>query len=65
MIVSIVEKASEHEGTQKLLVRGSDIEIVIELTNIVKEIIKRGFPVELIITSVLEAVKENNKSTRV
>ena len=65
MIVSIVEKASEHEGTQKLLVRGSTIEIATELTNIVKEIMKRGFPEELIITSVLEAVEENHKSTRV
>ena len=65
MIVSIVEKASEHEGKQKLLVRGSTIEIATELTNIVKEIMKRGFPEELIINSVLEAVEENPKSTRV
>lgn len=65
MIVSIVEKASEHEGTQKILVRGSTIEIATELTNIVKEIMKRGFPEELIITSVLEAVEENHKSKRV
>lgn len=65
MIVSIVEKESEHDGTQKLLVKGSTIEITTELTNIVMELLKRGFPEELIITLVLEAVVKNRDSKRV
>ena len=65
MIVSIVEKESEHDGTQKLLVKGSTIEITTELTNIVMELLKRGFPDELIISLVLEAVVKNGDSKRV
>ena len=65
MIVSIVEKESEHDGTQKLLVKGSTIEITTELTNIVMELLKRGFPDELIISLVLEAVEKNMDSKRV
>lgn len=65
MIVSIVEKETEREGTQKLLVRGSTIEIATELKNIVKEVLKRGFPEELILSAVLEAVEDQHKSKRV
>lgn len=65
MIVSIVDKESEHEGTQKLLVKGSSIEIATELTNIMKEVLKRGFPEELLIAGTVDAVEEHHKSRRV
>ena len=65
MIVSIVEKESEREGTQKLLIRGSCPEVATELINIIKELLKRGFPEELIIDGVLEAVEDQHKSKRV
>lgn len=65
MIVSIVDKESKHEGTQKLLVRGSSIEIATELTNIMKEVLKRGFPEELLIAGTIDAVEDHHKSRRV
>lgn len=61
MIVSIVEMESEHEGAQKILVRGSSIAIATELTNIMKEVLKRGFPEELLIDAIMEAVESNHK----
>lgn len=64
MIVSIVEKESEHTGTQRLLVRGSTIELTTELSNIVKELLKKGFPDEAIFGAVLLAVEENHRSKR-
>lgn len=65
MIVSIVDKESEHEGTHKLLVRGSSLEIATELTNIMKEVLKRGFPEELLIVGTIDAVEDHHKSRRV
>ena len=61
MIVSIVEMDSEHKGAQKIMVRGSSIEIATELTNIMTEVLKRGFPEELLIAAVMEAVESNHK----
>ena len=61
MIVSIVEMESENEGAQKILVRGSSIAIATELTNIMKEVLKRGFPEELLIDAVMVAVESNHK----
>lgn len=61
MIVSIVETESEHEGAQKILVRGSSVVIATELTNIMKEVLKRRFPEELLIGAVMEAVESNHK----
>lgn len=68
MIVSTVEKENEREGTQKLLIKGSCPEIATELINIIKELLKRGFPEDLIlliIDGVLEAVEDLHKSKRV
>lgn len=61
MIVSIVEMESEHEGAQKILVKGSSIAITTELTNIMKEALKRGVPEELLIEAIMEAVESNRK----
>lgn len=61
MIVSIVELESEHEGSQKILVRGSSIAIATELTNIMREVLKRGFPEELLIDAIMKAVESNHK----
>ena len=61
MIVSIVEMESEHGGAQKILVKGSSIAITTELTNIMKEVLKRGFPEELLIDAVMKAVESNRK----
>lgn len=65
MIFSNVYKESEHEGTQKLMVKGSYIEIATELSNIVKEVLKRGFPEELLLSSIFEAVEDYHNSRRV
>lgn len=61
MIFSIVEMESEHEGTQKVIVKGSAIELATELTNIMNELLKRGFPEELLISSLYDAVANNRK----
>ena len=65
MIFSMVEKENEHEGTQKLLVKGSYVEIATEVSNIIKEVLKRGFPEELLLASVFEAIEDYHKSKRV
>lgn len=65
MIFSIVEKENEHEGTQKLLIKGSSVEIATEVSNIIKEVLKRGFPEELLLASVFEAIGDYHKSKRV
>lgn len=64
MIVSIVEKESKHEGKQTLQINGSSIEIAAELTNIIEALLNNGFPEELLIDSVVEAVKSNKKHAR-
>ena len=53
MIVSKVDMESEHEGTQIIMVKGSEAQIATELENVMKEMVKRGFPEELLIKSVI------------
>ena len=43
MIVSKVDMESEHEGTQIIMVKGSEAQIATELENVMKEMVKRGF----------------------
>lgn len=57
MIFSIIEKVSEHDNVQKVMVKGKTEEIAVEMENIFAELIKRGFPEELLIVAVLEAAK--------
>lgn len=62
MIFSIVENVNEHEKVQKLLVKGGSEEIATELENILKELLKRKFPVELlyeITFNAVNSVREN------
>lgn len=61
MIISKVEKECEHEGTQIIMVRGSSIEIATEIKNIIKEILKKGFPEELMLSVILEAIEDHHK----
>ena len=61
MIVSKVDMESEHEGTQIIMVKGSEAQIATELENVMKEMVKRGFPEELLIKSVIEVVEYNHK----
>ena len=51
----------ETQKTWIALVRGSSVAIATELTNIMKEVLKRGFPEELLIDAVIEAVESNHK----
>ena len=48
MIFSISENVNEHERVQKVVVKGKCEEVAVELENIMKELIKRGFPENLI-----------------
>lgn len=57
MIFSIVEKVSEHENVQKVMVKGSSEEIATELENIFKELLKKKFPEELLFAATLNAVE--------
>lgn len=52
MIFSILEKVSEHDNVQKVMVKGRSEEIAIEL-------IKKGFPEEVLFAAVIEAAKCN------
>ena len=61
MIVSTVEKENEHDGTQKILIKGSTSEVYTELTNIISELLKRGFPEDMVFDIVLEAVVRSHK----
>lgn len=61
MIVSHVEKESEHKGEQVIVVRGSVVEIDTEITNIVRELLKRGFPEEMLISSFIDAIEDHHK----
>ena len=61
MIVSTVDKENEHEGTQKILIKGSTSEVYTELTNIISELLKRGFSEDLVFDIVLEAVVRSHK----
>lgn len=61
MIFSKFEMESENRGTQIIAVKGSSAEIATELTNIMKEVLKRGFSEDLLIEAVIEAVECNHK----
>ena len=61
MIISKVEKESEREGTQMIVVKGSSIEIATEIKNIIKEILKRGFPEDLLLSEIIDAIEDNHK----
>lgn len=61
MIISRVEMESEREGTQIIAVKGSSSEIATELKNIIREILKRGFPEELMLSAILEAIEDQHK----
>ena len=50
MIFSILEEVNKHEKVQKVMVRGKSEEVAMELENLMKEMIKRGFPEELIMS---------------
>lgn len=56
MIFSIIEKVSEHEKVQKVMVNGKNEEVAVELENIMTELLNRGFPDELIMSAVYEAL---------
>lgn len=60
MIISHVVKESEQKGEQAIIVKGSVIEIDTELTNIIRELLKRGFPEDILISSVIDAIEENH-----
>ena len=61
MIVSRVEKTNEHDGNQIILVKGSAIEITTEISNVIKEVLKRGLPEEVLLTSIIEAFEDYKK----
>jgi len=61
MIVSRVEKTSEHGGNQIILVKGSAIEITTEISNVIKEVLKRGLSEELLLASIIEAFEDYKK----
>ena len=61
MIVSHVVKECEHKGEQIIVVKGSAIELDTEITNIVKELLKHGFPEEMLISSFIDAIEDHHK----
>lgn len=61
MIISRVEKESEHTGEQFIMIKGTTSEIDTELTNIMRELLKRGYPEELLLSAVIELVEEKIK----
>lgn len=61
MIISHVVKESEHKGEQFIIVKGSVMEIDTEITNIVRELLKRGFPEEVLISSFIGAIEDHHK----
>lgn len=59
MIFSILEKVNEHERVQKVMVKGKSEEVAVELENLMTELIKRGFPEDLIMTVMYNVLKNN------
>lgn len=57
MIFSVIEMVSEHEGVHKVLVKGKNEDIALELENIITELLKRGFPEDLIMSVMYNALK--------
>lgn len=56
MIFSIVEKVNQFEKVQKVMVKGKSEEVAVELENIMTEMLKKGFPEDLIMSAVYEAL---------
>lgn len=61
MIFSIIEMASEHEGVQKVVVRGKHEDVALELENIMTELVKRGFPEELLFSITYNVLKNSGR----
>ena len=61
MIVSHVVKENEHKGEQIIIAKGSVIELDTEITNIIKELLKYGFPEEMLISSFIDAIEDHHK----
>ena len=57
MIFSVVEKVNEFEKVQKVIVKGKSEEVAVEIENILTELLKRGFPEDLIMSASYEALK--------
>lgn len=64
MIFSILETVSEHEKVQKVIVKGKQEEVVLELENIMTELLIRGFPDDLIMSAAYNALKDSGKLAR-
>ena len=60
MIFSILEKVNEHDKVQKVLVKGKSEEVAVELENIMTELIKQGFPEDLIMTVMYNVLQNNH-----
>lgn len=58
MIFSIIENVSAQEKVQKVIVRGGSSEVAVELENIMKELIKRGFPEDLIVSVMYDVLND-------
>ena len=61
MIFSIVEKVSEQEKVHKIMIKGSNEGIAAELVNIVKELLKRGFPEDLLIAVLIDVIGDSRE----
>lgn len=64
MIFSIVEKVNAQEKVQKVIVNGKSVEVAIELENIMTEMLKQGFPEELIMGATYEALNNTGHLAR-
>jgi len=61
MIISHVLKESEYKGEQAIIIKGSVMELDAEITNIVRELLKRGFPEGVLISSFIDAIEDHHK----
>ena len=61
MIISHVVKKSEYNGEQVIVVKGSMMELDTEITNIVREHLKNGFPEDVLIESFIDAIEDHHK----
>lgn len=59
MIFSFIEMKSEHEGVQNVVVKGKHEDIALELENIMEELVKRGFPDDLLFSITYNALKSS------
>lgn len=61
MIFSIIEMENEHEGVQKVVVRGKHEDVARELENIMAELVKRGFPEDMLFSITYNALKNSGR----